>query len=185
MGIDVDLTPEELREIIVQKGTERFCQMMAEDPDDLESRIITEVESRLQAMVDAAVSQIASAELQGAMTAKIETLDFQPTNQWGEPKSEPLLLRAYIEKRVGEYLSEDVDWEGRAKREKRDAYNWKGEGPRILVMIDKYIHSTLEREMKKWVDSFNTELSEGLSDSVKKHFDALAQKVRVSLTAGR
>ena len=100
------------------------------------------VQEIIDARAKAVLDDLLSAKLEGILMNALET-SLRATNGWGEPKGEPITLRAYIEQRAQALMAETVNPRG----EKHDGY---GAGKkRSQFFVDKYLLEAINVAVKR------------------------------------
>lgn len=171
LGISV----ESLEERIVDQAVEALLNATGYDPENdhevrYESRFKREIEKRIQDAVDAKISALANEHLVPKVGEMIESLTFQKTNNYGEPKGEPLTFTEYIASRAEVYMSEKVDSQGRGKEE-CGSYDFRPNGPRLTVLMKLYIQEHLNACAKAAVTDINKVIAQNIQKAAT---DAIA-----------
>lgn len=182
------ITAEDLTERIVEKAVDDLLNSSGYDPEDdtevrYASRFQKEIEKRIQAAVDTKISALAAEHLLPRIGEMIEKTNMRKTNQYGEPKGEPMTFIEYIASRADAYMSEDVDHNGKSKVESGDSYNWRASGPRMTVLMRNYIRDTLENHAKAAIKDVNQVFAKNIEKAAKDAITAAASALKVSVSA--
>lgn len=180
------LNVEELGNRIVDQAVFSILNASGFNPETeeevrYESKFKREIEARIQRAVDDKIAALAEVHLLPRVGEMIETANLRPTNNYGEPKGEPMTFIEYIASRADAYMSEDVDLNGKNKSE--GDYNWRSAGPRLTVLMRSYIRHTLEEHAKKAVADVNTAVAKNIEKAAKDAITAAAGALKISVSA--
>lgn len=180
------LTKEEIQKRIV----ERICDGLMEDQlrydgeGESESWRTTPfakaLDKRIKEHIDAKVSALFEAHVIGKVEAMVHGLTLQKTNDWGEPKAEPITFVQYLIQRAERYMTEQVDYEGRSKG-KNHYGSWNAQGTRITHIVEKYLHFHIEQAMKTILEHGNATLVEGIEKTVSIKLAEISKKLKVEV----
>ena len=182
------ISPEELGNRIVDQCVEALLNSTGFNPDTeeetrYESRFKREIEARIQKAVDEKIAALAAVHLIPRVGEMIEKADMRKTNAYGEPKSPPMSFKEYIAHRAEEYMSENVNYQGKSKAEDGDGYNWRSEGPRLTVLMRGYIRDTLEKHAKAAVTDVNKAIAKNIETAARDAITAAAASLKVTVAA--
>lgn len=141
-----------------------------------------EIESRVVKVVDTKLELICAEQVVPYVNRMIDEAILQETTKYGETLGRPVTFKEYIAKRADEYLKEPVDWQGNAKRERKDPYGWKSDQTRIVHLVGKKLQDIMENGMKDAIKQLVASLNESLDEQVKREMAAISSKVKVSFT---
>lgn len=180
------INSEELGNRIVDQCVETLLNSTGFNPDTeeetrYESRFKREIEKRIQNAVDEKIAALAAVHLIPRVGEMIEKADMRKTNAYGEPKSPPMTFKEYIAHRAEEYMSEQVDYNGKSKAENNDSYGWKAQGPRLTVLMRIYIRETLEKHAKAAVTDVNKVIAKNIEIAARDAITAAAAAIKVSV----
>jgi len=157
------MTQDELQERVVAKIVEDLLQTWTTDDDDggdyqVASKLRTGLEAGVREAIDAKVNTVCERHIVPMVEQMVDTITIQPTNRYGEPKSEPLTFIEYITKMGREWLLQSVDYQGCAVGD-RDYSSGNGKNPTRLQKIvgdkvEKAIGETLTDATKAVKDTF-------------------------------
>lgn len=177
-------TKEDLEDRVVELAVERLLRTRGFDEDGEETSKASALSERLKAAlldrIDSAVREIAEKHILPNAAQYIENVTFQKTNQWGESKEPPLTFREYLAKQAENYLTEQVNYEGKSKSE--DSYNFRGTQTRITHMVHKHLHSEIERLMKDAVADANNKIASGIQEAVKMKLGEITNGLKLSVS---
>jgi hypothetical protein len=190
MNIDlsaIGFTQEELQERVIETLCTSLLSGFGQDPEtgDLYTKgnnLKHALDKEIQARVDQRVSEIGAGHVYPAVAAKIETLCLQKTSEWGEPQGEKLSFTEYLIKRAEQYLSEEVDGDGRTAAECRQRGNsFYKRGPRLVTMIDKHLQTSIEAAMKTALADANSVIIGGIAKAAKESLNSLAANLKFAV----
>lgn len=180
MALDLkglDFTREEILERIASKAAEQIFGGDFDENESILGRIENQVHHSLSKSIDAAVAKIGDEVVAPRIEEYIRGCVLQTTNQWGEKKGEPTTFVEYLVARANEYVTEPVDAHGKTK--KQSGYPWNEHSTRVVLLIERYLQSTIESELKQILADVNNSFASGLSDAVKLSLKELMGKVSV------
>lgn len=182
------ISPEELGNRIVEQAVEALLSATGFDPDSeqersYESRFKREIEKRVQDAVDQKIAALAAVHLIPRVGEMIEQTNMRKTNQYGEPKGEPMTFKEYIASRAEAYMSEDVNLQGQSKAEAGDSYSWRSCGPRLTVLMRNYIRDTLETHAKAAVTDVNKVIANNIEKAARDAISAATGALKVTVAA--
>lgn len=173
---------DEIVEKIIDRCVDSILANDYEDEDGHKYCAKSEVERRITELcrkrVDEKVQQIADAHILPFVSERIENLTLQQTNSWGEKAGAPVTFIEYLVKRADNYLTEQVDYNGKGKSE-GDSYSWRGTQSRITYMIHHHLHYSIQSAMKDAVSAVNAALSKGLQETVKLKIDEIVSSLKI------
>ena len=181
-------SPEELGSRIVDQAVETLLNTTGFNPDTeeetrYESRFKREIEARVKQAVDDKIAALAAVHLVPRVGEMIESANMQKTNGYGEPKGEPMTFKEYIAHRAEAYMSENVNYHGKSKAEDGDSYNWRSEGPRLMVLMRNHIRDTLEAAAKAAVNDVNKVIADNIGKAAKQAIAQAGAAIKVSVQA--
>jgi hypothetical protein len=182
---DFGLDIESLGDRIVDKCVETLLSSSGFDHETsqetrYESRFKQEIQKRIKEALDSKISALAEEHLIPRVGQMIESANLQHTNNYGEPKGEPLTFIEYIVSRAECYMSEPVNWKGKTRQE--ESYNWSLEGPRLAVLMKLHIKETLEKEAKSAVSDVNKVIAKNIEAAAKSAIASAANSLKVSVS---
>lgn len=175
------------REEILNRVVDRLCReatrAIVSDPDGDEvvvpTRLACSWEDHTRAAIDEAVERIAQTHIMPRINQQIEDVILQRTNDWGRPVEKGMSFTEYLVHRAETFMTEKVDTNGKTQSE--DPYSWRSAGPRLAVMIDKYINSTLTLAIGKALADANTKIGAALKEAVSTALAEVVGKVKVEV----
>ena len=166
------LDKEKIEGLIVDRAIETFAGMKEIRPT---------FAKKTKELMDAEIERIGNEAVAPVIRAMIEAECLQKTNSWGEKVGPGLTFKEYLVHRADAYMREPVDYEGKPRT--ADSYQFKASGERLAMMIDKYIHYTIESAVKTALAGLNDALGGALAATVKiklkEVLDALQVNIKV------
>ncbi len=157
--IDLGLTPEGLREQVIERAAEKLRESIDTGDYGHLDRVVKEA-------TDKAVSRYIEKTVIPMIEKQIEEITFQATNEWGEKRDvKKLTFREYLVQRANQWLREEVNYEGKPRG--TDSFGWKGYQTRVAHMIHQHLHYTIETAMKDMVKNANAVIVGGIEQTVK------------------
>lgn len=184
------LTQEQLRERAIERISKDvlFMEMHDEDGEPCISGtgLLKALEAKVKEAIDRKVTVLAEEHVLPNVTKMVEDLTLQETNRWGEKVGEPVTFIEYLIQRAEVFMTEKVDYQGRAKGERgADSYSWKASQTRVAHMIDKHLQYSIATAMESALKTANGSIVKGLEEAVKVKLDEIAKKLRVELKGVR
>lgn len=176
-------TKEELQERLIEHIADRVMRSRGYDEDGDEVTLPSDLERRLKdavtARIDSAVAKIAETHILPNAEHYIENITFQATNKWGEKQAASMTYREYLAKKAEEYLTEQVNYDGKSKAE--DSYNFRGVQSRISHMVHRHLHYEIEKIMKAVVADENSKIAGGIQEAVKLKLGEILAGLKVNI----
>lgn len=179
------LTKDEIVDRLIERLAETLLNSYTTDDDGDSvhtgpSRFAEALEQKVMERVNVAIEEIAGKHVLPNVGAYIEGLVLQETNRWGEKTGKPVTFIEYLVQRAEAYLTEQVDYNGKAKRES-DSYSWRGTQTRISAMIHEHLHFHIERAMKEALANANSAIVKGLNETVQMKLGEIAAALKVKV----
>lgn len=176
--LNIELDPAAFREAVTEKaarivandilGRKTFVDDEGEEYVEGVGKIMPDLERRVLALVNEAVTKHCDDTMRPIVASKIDTLTIQDTNRYGEAKGKKALtFTEYLVARANEYLSQEVDYNGAAKGGNGTDYNWRAHSTRLVWMISKHIGLSIESPIKAAVAEINKAVAPAIADTVK------------------
>jgi hypothetical protein len=183
------LTPEILREQIIERAVERIVALSLNGPSsDLDEddeyaaidlpNVATLVQKQVAVHVEKITSRIGDELVAPKVEGMIETLTFTKTSQWGEPKGTPKTWREMLVEKAEDYLAEPVNYDGKTKAS--DAYNWRQHSTRVAYLVEKHIQHEIDRAIKAALADVNSKIAGGIVGAVKVSLQEALSKLSVT-----
>lgn len=187
-ALGINISKEEIEERIVDQAVETLLSSTGWDPENeaetrYESKFKREIEKRIQEAVDTKIGALASEHLIPRVGEMIESVNMRKTNQYGEPKGDPMTFIEYIASRADAYMTENVNSAGQSKEESSDSYNWRLAGPRLTVLMRMYIGQTMDAAAKTAVNDVNKVIAKNIEKAALDAIHAATANLKVSVTA--
>ena len=184
---DLGLSPEELADRVVERCVERLLSSVGLDEDgethERPSALKQRLDERVRVRLDEAVVAIAGKNVLPHIPEYVENLCLQETNRWGEKTGQPVTFTEYLVQRAEAYLTEQVDFSGKAKGQ--DSYSWKGTQTRLTHIVHQHLHYSIETAMKQAVAEANKVIGVGLQEAVRLKLQEVVEKLQVNVSTGR
>lgn len=154
-------------EDVLDRLTERILSG-AEGDDGYRERFESLTRKAVKEQVDAILAKAVEDHILPRVAETVDNLTLEETNKWGEKKgTPPATFIEYLVQRAESYIREEVNYNGFAKGEERDSYNWSKSTTRIAYMINKHLHYSIDTAMKKALGEVDGTVRKGLEDAVK------------------
>lgn len=187
-GVSIEalgFTREEIEQKVIERIVREVMDSVYTDDEDQEyhrpSQFSQRLEQAVRESIDKAVGAIAEKHILPNVEQYVENVTFQETNRWGEPKKEPIGFKEYLAQRAENYLTEKVDFQGKAKGE--DSFgSWKGEQTRVTFLVHRHLHHTIESVMKDAVKGANERIVGGIEETVKLKLKEISESLKVNVS---
>lgn len=181
------LNIESLADRVVDQAVDTLLNSTGFNPDTeeetrYESRFKREIADRIQKAVDEKIAALAAVHLVPRVGELIESADMRKTNEWGESKSPPMTFKEYIAHRAENYMTEDVDINGKSRVESNDSY-WRKCGPRLTVLMQMYIRDHLQKCAAAAVTDINKVIAKNIEQAAREAIASAAAGLKVSVSA--
>ena len=180
----MDVTLEALgisKEKIEQAVVETLCETFVEENSLLsESKLSQKVAEAIQEAIDAKVDEVAITCIIPKVSEMVEACVLQETNKWGEKIEKPLTFVEYMVSRAEHYITEEVNYEGKSRREDSGC-GWRKNQARLSFLIEKHLHYEIERAMKEALLTVNSSIAEGLEKTVKIKIQEVLSSLKVAV----
>lgn len=172
---DLGISPEDLREQIIERAAEKLAEQAYEYDWQRPAREL------VQNTVKAEVAKIAAETVEPLIAGKIEEIILQRTNDWGEAKGEKVSFRQYLVHRAEAYIVEKVNYDGKDKAES-NGYGWSGTQTRITHLINKHLHHEIEKAMKEALSTATNTIAKGIHETARLKLNEIAASMKVAVT---
>jgi hypothetical protein len=139
------------------------------------------LEAKVLERVHQAIDDIAAKNVLPNVASYVENLTLQETNKWGEKTGSPLTFVEYLVQRAEHYITEKVDFQGRAKGQ--DSYSWNGTQTRITYLVHEHLQYSIDTAMKDALKAANGNIVKGLEETVKLKLREIANGMNVKVEA--
>lgn len=178
-------TKQELEEKLINQLCAQFLETTCADEDGEEVRVRSSFQRKLEAkitdMIDASITQLADKHILPNVSAYIEALCLQKTNQWGEKVGTKLTFIEYLVQQADAYMREPVNYEGKPKG--TDSYSWTQRNTRIGHMVNEHLHYSVERAMKEAFTKANGSVAKGLEEALLTALHSFTNNIKVTTEA--
>ncbi len=189
MSFDLEslgITKEELQQRVIDRAVERIFETTGidEDGDDFieTSPFAGRLEKAVKAAIDDRVAEIAEKHVLPITGDLVENIVLQATNKWGEKTGQPVTFREYMIARAENYLTEQVDYQGKTKGE-AGGFSWNASQTRITHLVHQHFQYSIHTAMTEAVKSANDKIAEGIQEAVKVKLGEITQKLKVEVKA--
>lgn len=181
------LSDEQITERLIDAAVDRLLErtVCAYEPgadgaheEEVPSEFAERVEARVRESVDAKLDAFFEAYMKPGVDSLIDNLTFQPTNTWGEPKKPPMTLREYVEKRRNEWWQEEVDNQGRNRKDAQRIGSFYPYGTRAAWLVDQHLRLHVERALKPTLEEANKLFADGLKKELISRVDELSARLK-------
>lgn len=178
------ITEEQLIDRIVETTVQRLLTTVGLDEDGFEiesdSRLVRNLNELVKKLIDAKVEQLGDQYVKPVIAAGIESLVLQQTNAWGEKTGQPVTFIEYLVQRADAYMTEPVDYNGKAKGE-GSSYDWRKHTTRVSHMIDAHLKYSIEVAMKQALADANASIAKGIAEAVRIALANVQEKLKVEV----
>lgn len=178
------ITADDLTNRIVDRCVEQLMTDVNFDEDGEEwrsrSRLAAQLDDRIKRQIDDTVNALAEKHVLPNVSAYIENLTLQTTNQWGEKKGQKLTFIEYLTQRAEDYMQEKVNFEGKPKSD-ANGFSWSGTQTRLTHMVHQHLHYSIETAMKQALQVATSGIATGLQETCKTKLSEIAQQLKVEV----
>ena len=176
------ITPADLREQIINKAVSRLFEESEEGVGmDLHELLENAIKTRAKEAIDAMVDNLASETVVPKVEAMIESMTFQKTSQWGEPKEPAKTWRELLVERAENWLAEPVNYEGKTQGEYRSS-GWSKSNTRVMHLVDSHLKYEINVALQSALKDLNSKVAGGLVAAVKISLNEQLAKLGVNVT---
>lgn len=180
---ELGMTKEELQDRVV----ERLCEELLNetifdefgDQDKRASTLRTKFDALIKQKIDAGLNAICEKHILPNAESHLENMVIQVTNSFGEKKGEPKTLMEYAVARCERWMMAEVDYKGEEKS--NQSWNYKPEHSRLAWMIDKYLHSQIEKGIKEAMKDPIASIGKALGETAKIKLMEVAKNLKVNV----
>jgi Cft2 family RNA processing exonuclease len=129
--------------------------------------------------VDAQMERLAQEFIVPRVAELIQEVAIRHTNAHGEDIRNPETFTEYLARMAENYLSQPVNYDGNPIEHNRYS---KNEQTRLIHLVNKHLHSSVESAMKNAVDIVKQQLGASLEQTVKIKLADLAKSITVSVS---
>jgi hypothetical protein len=188
MNLDLQalgFTQQELQERVIERLceqllTDRGIDPFNEDETTVASQFRKQLDDRIKQTINDTINAIAEREVLPNVSAYVENLTLQQTNQWGEKRGTPVSFTEYLVQRAQAYMQEQVDTDGKSKDESGSSY-WGGKQTRITHLVHKHLHYEIETAMKEAMKIATGEIARGIHETARNKLNEIAAGLKVQV----
>jgi hypothetical protein len=188
MNIDLaalGFTKEELQDRVIDQIVQSvmYGRYADEDGDETfrDSRFKQQLEDRVQNRIDETINALAEKHILPNVSAYIENLTLQQTNQWGEKKGASITFVEYLIQRAQAYMQEEVNFQGKTRAED-SGYGWNKAQTRITYLINNHLHYSIETAMKSALGTATNEIAKGIHETTRIKLNEIAATMKIAVT---
>lgn len=175
------ITQDQMRDMVIEKMADKALEEVGLDEEGnaykhMNKAVLNAVYKRVDVMVHEAVTKILSETTEKGIEEWVAGLGFLRTNNYGEPKGEPLTFREWLEKKVSAWFNEKVDANGSTS-----GYGSKDTN-RLSLIIHKHIHYHVQTCVERVIKDGNAVIAGGIEANVKQALSDIAAKMKVTVT---
>lgn len=178
------LSKDELADRIVDRAAAQLLETVTYDDEERaylkDSDFQRQLKERIRQRIDQSIDEIAAKNVLPNVAAYVEGLCLQETNKWGEKTGQPRTFTEYLVAKAEAYLTEKVDYEGKAKAES-GSYSWNGTQTRITHLVHKHLHYGIETAMKDAVKNANAVIVGGIEQAVRIKLQEVGAALKVEV----
>ncbi len=172
---------EEIQERVIDQLCEQllntiFIEYEGTDGKYRKSAFNRELDKAIKERMDATINTIVDTEIRPKIHEKIENIILQKTNDWGEPKDEPITFTEYLIAYAEKYMVEMVDGDGKTREQTQ--YTWSGKQSRIVYLIDFHLHGSIKIALKQILKTANDTLVAGLKETVEIKLNEINEQLK-------
>lgn len=179
LGISTD----ELTQRLVQTMADRLLGEWADD-DEGKTTLHRRLEKLVIERVDQAIEDLAGRHVLPNVAQYVETLVLTETNKWGEKSGRSLTFVEYLVERAEHYLTEKVDYKGKAKGEEWGS-SWSPHQTRVSHLVHEHLQYSIKTAMEQALKTANSKIAEGIQETVKIKLAEIVASLKVEAKIGR
>lgn len=175
------LDPKEIEEKVIERIADRVLQGYGCDEDGeyvCDSQFKRKLDEKVKDIIDARVGALAEKHVLPNVSALVENLTLQKTNQWGEATGTKFTFVEYLVHRAEAYLLEEVNHNGKARGE--DSYSWSKFGTRIAWMVDQHLAFSIKTAMETAYQNANATIVGGLKKAMEVSLENIKSSLKVT-----
>jgi hypothetical protein len=172
---ELGITKEDLADRVVERVAQEFL-----GDGDYSYELETRLNKMIVTKINEAVIDLGDREIGPRIEELIKSAVLQATNEWGEARSKPVTFKEYLVERAEKYMTEPVNYEGRARNENRFG-DWKATSTRVAYIMDKYLSYHIESAMKTALQDANSYIAKGITEAVRIRLDEIVKSIRATV----
>lgn len=176
---DLGFTKDELQNRVIDQLCERMMIGECEWVDYSQFR--KELNARIKDGIDSSIERLAEEHVLPNVDKQVEEVCLQATNKWGEATGDQVTFIEYLVLRAEKYLTEKVDRSGDSIEESTRSYEWKGTQTRVTNLVNRHLHSSIEKAMKKALEKANSAIVQGIEETVKLKLAEIVENLKMSV----
>ncbi len=179
---ELGLSQDEIRQRVIDKMADELFRSEHVGDGDVyyrESDLKKDLDKMVSERIDKKIGEMFEKHCAPHVEKQIEEIVLQETNSWGEKtgKAKPIGIIEYIVQRIDHFITEQVDYNGKSKREVND-YGWSGKTTRIAFMINHHLQYNVETAVKQALRTANSQIAKGIEEAVKVKLGEVLKNVK-------
>lgn len=181
------LTKDDLADRVVARIVDNFLSDTVSDEDGesypRNSEWHQKIENAVLEAIDGKVAEIATKHIEPAIGALIDAVTFQETSRYGEPKAPAMTFKEFLEHKANTYFTEPVNFDGKSQKECSSYTSFSPSATRVVYLIQKHLHYTIENTMKGALVEANRKIVEGIEEAVKIQCADIAKRLSAKVVS--
>lgn len=179
------MTKEELQNRVIKVIAYQAMGMKLDEEDNehywSNSSFNQKLQKFIMQYIDESIQKIAEKYVLPHVAEMVENLVLQETNKWGEKIGKPVTSTEYFVLKAENYMTEQVDSNGKSKNEAKDSY-WTGKMSRMEHMVHGNLKYTIEAAMKDVIKTANNALVDGIQETVKVKLNEISESIKIGVS---
>lgn len=176
---DLGFTKDELQKRVIDQLCERMMIGECEWVDYSEFR--KQLNEQIKNGINDSIECLAEKHVLPNVAKQVEEVCLQETNAWGEAIGDQVTFIEYLVLRAEKYLTERVDRSGDSKEESTRSYEWKGTQTRVTNLVNRHLHSSIEKAMKIALERANSVILQGIEETVKLKLAEIVENLKIDV----
>jgi len=148
------------------------------DPEEREPEFVSGVRKKYVDLLEQGLKTIADTSIAPKIGSILDSVQFEETNSWGEPKGKKQTLREFIEAKITKWLGETVDYQGRVKES--GCYAGASQ-TRLAYMVSSHLEREIKEAVTNALKNFNQQLAASLHETVKMKLGEALNNLKVQV----
>lgn len=176
------LDPKEIEVKVIERIADRILEGYSFDDEGEEftrdSSFKRKLDQRVAEIIDAKIKALADEHIAPNISTLIDGLTLQKTNQWGERIGAKVTFIEYLTQRAEAYLTEEVDYNGKTRKE--DSFSWSKFGTRLAFMVDQHLAFQIKSAMETAYQNANATIVGGLKKAMEVSLENIKSSLKVT-----
>lgn len=152
-------------EDIAERVTERLVTSIEEEQGAAFSGIEERVSKAVSDHVEARLSTVTRETVEPIVAKLLDSMTFKQTNRYGEKQGPERTLREYIDYRLGTWMLDEVNHNGKTRDE--EGYSWTKHGTRLAWMVNAQIADHIHARTQAALQDLNKTVGQAIAETVK------------------